>query len=215
MSLKKIAEKVLPEAMIRKIKKKRSEAYIKKLIAEWEQKGKPAPTPHIVKQYAIRDFQKRFGISTFIETGTYKGDMVTAQQDVFKKIISIELGKELHAAAVKLFEKFPHIQILQGDSGEVLQNVTPKLSERALFFLDGHYSAGVTAKGEKNCPIFNELDAIFKNDLGHVILIDDARCFVGKDDYPAMNELEKYIQEKNSKYKIEVKNDIIHVFIPI
>jgi hypothetical protein len=44
-----------------------------------------------------------------------------------------------------------------------------------MFWLDRHYSGGFTAKGEKDCPIIEELDAISNGShLKHSILIDDA-----------------------------------------
>ncbi len=76
--------------------------------------------------------------------------------------------------------------------------------------MDGHYSAGTTAKGEKDCPIFEELNAILDSkNFNHILLIDDARCFIGKGDYPTIDQLTEYIKSKNEDYKVEVKHDII------
>lgn len=183
------------------------------ILREWKNKGKPVPPPHVVKQFVIKEYQSKYNISVLVETGTFMGDMVYAQKDVFERIISIELGQKLFEDAVKRFSKYNHIQILHGDSGKVLQRVVPELKKKVIFWLDGHYSEGITAKGEKECPIYEELDAIFKNDLGHILLIDDARCFTGERDYPTIKELEEFIKSKNSKYRIEVKDDIIRVTI--
>ena len=50
--------------------------------------------------------------------------------------------------------------------------------ERALFWLDAHYSGGDTAKGQSNTPVMSELEAILaysrRNDI---ILVDDLRYF--------------------------------------
>jgi hypothetical protein len=92
----------------------------------------------------------------------------------------------------------------------VLPLIIKDLNEPAIFWLDGHYSSGITAKGDKICPIFEELDSIFNNKpLNHVLLIDDARLFVDEDDYPTIEKLTKYVKNKNNNYQVEVKDDII------
>jgi hypothetical protein len=136
--------------------------------------------------------------------------MVDAQKMNFQRIYSVELSLDLWKDAVSKFEPYPNVKILHGDSGKVLPSIIEQLEGTAIFWLDGHYSEGVTAKGEKNCPIFEEIDAIFlKEKIEHVILIDDARLFVGENDYPTISELTEYIHEKHSKYKLLVKDDII------
>ena len=80
------------------------------------------------------------------------------------------------------FKNDTNIRIIQGDSGKVLSDILKDIREQAIFWLDGHYSAGITSKGEKDCPIFEELNAILENQkYNHVLLIDDARCFNGQE----------------------------------
>jgi hypothetical protein len=186
----------------------------KKIIYEWEKKGCPVPTPHLVKQETISEYQKKFGYTTLIETGTFMGDMVDAQKTRFKNIISIELGVDLFKNASKRFRNDKNVLIVQGDSGKVLSKILLDINEPAIFWLDGHYSAGVTAKGDKECPIFEELSSIFSSKkFNHILLIDDARCFIGKGDYPTIEKLTEYIRSKNEKYQVEIKHDIIRYVI--
>jgi len=49
--------------------------------------------------------------------------------------------------------------------------------------------------------------------LNHILLIDDARCFIGNGDYPSIAELTDYVKGKNNKYQVDVKNDIIQFVI--
>lgn len=185
-----------------------------KELKAWEKNGRPTPPPHIVKQLAIRDYQQQHGHRILVETGTYRGDMVEAQRNRFKKIFSIELGVDLFHKAQKRFRNHPNVEIVQGDSGKVLSKIMKEVQEPAIFWLDGHYSAGVTAKGDKDCPIFEEVDAIFNSTPhNHILLIDDARCFVGKDDYPTIDHLTEYIRQRNDRYQVEVKDDIIRYVI--
>jgi hypothetical protein len=168
---------------------------------------------HRVKQLAIQYYQKKYNINILVETGTYLGDMVWAQKNYFKKIFSIELGVELWENAVKRFKDYSSITILKGDSGKILNEVIPLLDEIAIFWLDGHYSAGITAKGDKECPIFEELEAIFKSNFSHILLIDDAMYFNGTADYPTMKELERFVLVNRPESIIKVKDDIIRVVI--
>jgi hypothetical protein len=180
-------------------------------LNEWEKSGRTSPPPHIVKQMAIDEYQKKFNTKILVETGTYLGDMVEAQRDRFEKIYSVELSKKLFQRAVKRFKSYSHINILNGDSGIVLNKILPEISSPALFWLDGHYSEGITAKGVKECPVVEELQAILKSDLYHIILIDDARLFNGTHDYPTLNEIRELIKKSNRHYSLTVKDDIIRL----
>ncbi len=164
--IKKILKTYVPQVVLNQLKKLRS----KKQYQEWKKNGCPSPPPHIVKQMTIAEYQRKYGYTILIETGTYMGDMVEAQKSNFKKIFSIELGIDLFEKAQKRFKNEKNIAIVQGDSGKVLPQILKNLYEPAIFWLDGHYSAGITAKGDKNSPIFEELNAILNNkQFKHII----------------------------------------------
>lgn len=208
--LKRIPRKFVSEFVLTRVRKQLE----KKRFNRWKKNECPNPPPHIVKQNTIAEYQQKHGHTILVETGTYMGDMVEAQKARFKKIISIELSFDLFKQAQKKFNKDDNVFIVQGDSGKVLSEVLKDINEPAIFWLDGHYSAGITAKGEKECPIFEELNAIFNSKrFEHILLIDDARCFIGKGDYPTIEELTGYIKSKDEKYQVEVKHDIIRYVI--
>ncbi len=176
----------------------------KRELIEWEKRGKPVPPPHIVKQRALKSFAERFGLKILVETGTYYGDMVEAMKIYFDKIYSIELSKELHQQARARFGGESKIELIQGDSGIELANVIERIDQPALFWLDGHYSGGVTAKGDKETPIYEELTHIFNaQDRRHVIIIDDARCF--GDDIIA------FIRSKRPGAIVSIEDDSIRI----
>lgn len=182
------------------------------IIYEWEKQGKPVPPPHIIKQRAIIEIKQASGYDILIETGTYLGEMVEAQKNTFRSIYSIELGHDLHTAAKVKFKEEAHIVLLEGDSGSVLKALMPKIKEPAVFWLDGHYSGGITAKGDKDCPIYEELTAILNAaKLPHILMIDDARLFIGTDGYPSVDELESFISSFTTAFKKDIKNDIITI----
>ena len=177
---------------------------------KWVKAGKPVPTPHCVKEKAVKKYAQRYNLQTFIETGTYLGDMVNAVKNSFNNTYSIELQQALHAKAAKRFSRHNHIQIIHGDSSIELNKLLKNIDEPCLFWLDGHYSSGETAKGKKETPILEELIHIFNHkNKEHVILIDDAREFVGKNDYPTLGELKAFVMDKRPDYSFEVTDDII------
>ena len=199
------------EVMFNKLFKKTTIIDDKEKLAEWEKNGRPSPPPHIVKQLAIEEYQKKFDLKILVETGTYLGDMVEAQQNRFEKVYSIELSKKLFQRAIKRFKIHSHITILNGDSGIVLNKLITEIDKPALFWLDGHYSGGITAKGEKECPVLEELETILKSDLYHIILIDDARLFNGTHDYPTLDEIKLLCEKRHRSYSLTLKDDIIRL----
>jgi hypothetical protein len=80
-----------------------------------------------------------------------------------------------------------------------------------LFWLDGHYSGGITSSADLHSPINAELDAILGHAIAtHVILIDDARLFTGRDGYPHLDEVLAAVRS-NGRYSAEVSADIIRL----
>jgi hypothetical protein len=168
---------------------------------------------HKRKENVINEYRKGFSVHTFVETGTYRGQMVSAVKGVFSHIYSIELGEELCRAAQEQFKKDRHVSIHCGDSAEVLPTILTELTEPTLFWLDAHYSYGDTAKAEIETPIEKELQSILNHAIpGHVILVDDARCFDGSHDYPTLGEVESLVHEAKNSYTFFVENDIIRIF---
>jgi hypothetical protein len=183
-------------------------------LKQWEQNGRPAPPPHLFKQRVLKRYAKEHRLRILVETGTLYGDMVHAMRNSFDKIYSIELSHELFLEAEKRFRSKNHIQILEGDSVRVLGDVMKELDQPALFWLDGHYSGGVTAKGEKDTPIYEELHHILEHQgAQHVVIIDDARCFGSESEYPTIEELTDFILSKRSHAEISVGDDIIRIVI--
>jgi hypothetical protein len=211
---KEIIKTLLPKYILNIRQKIRLYLQERKELKEWKNRGCPVPPPHIIKIRTIQEYQLKYGYSILIETGTYMGDMVEAQRKRFKNVISIELGKDLFEKAKMRFKKNKNVILYKGDSGTVLPQILQDIKEPAIFWLDGHYSEGVTARGDKDCPILEELKAILETEkFNHVLLIDDARLFIGQSDYPTIEELNEFIKGENNSYELEIKNDIIRFVV--
>lgn len=177
---------------------------------QWRLAGRPVPPPPFVKQAIVKDYQRRFGLRVFVETGTFAGDMIDAVKQRFQRVMSIELDPGWHARAVARFRSDTHVSLLQGDSGVRLKEVLASLTDPALFWLDAHYSGPITARGVVDSPIAQELAALRAHPVkGHVVLIDDMRDFTGRDGYPTVDELVTWIREGDPTASVEVKDDIL------
>lgn len=180
-------------------------------IIRWMRGGCAGPAPHAVKMSVVRSYLCKYNLKRFVETGTYLGDTLEyiAREGVV--CTSIELSEQLHAKAMERFAGFENVNLILGNSAQEMPKLLKGLEKPTLFWLDGHYSGGFTAKGEKDSPIMVELEAIYNHAVaGHVILIDDARCFDGTNDYPQLDELLRRIN-KEGRYKSEVSIDIIRL----
>lgn len=158
---------------------------------------------------------REYGLDVMVETGTFKGEMLERQLPNFRRLISIELNEELYQAARRRFEARPQVQLLQGDSGVKLADAVKDLSEPALFWLDAHYSFGITAGRDKEAPIFKELSCLTGRRQGRdVILIDDARLFGFDFGYPSLRKIRKFIALHWPDYQMSVESDIICI-VPV
>ncbi|HEX2446298.1 MAG TPA: hypothetical protein VHJ77_20280 [Vicinamibacterales bacterium] len=177
---------------------------------QWRAAGRPVPPPPFVKQRLLRQCAARYGLRTFVETGTFAGETTAALAASVERIISIELDPPLAEAARVRFAAAPHITILEGNSGELLRRAIASLTDPALFWLDGHYSGSITARGAQDSPITDEIEAILAHPArGHVVLIDDARHLNGCDGYPTIDALRERILSRAPGSRLDVADDII------
>src|SRR4051812_29454780 len=138
---------------------------------------------------ASAEMFKRYLNPVFIETGTYLGDGIKqALLAGFPKIRSVELSEKLFEENVRRFANQPSVKIYQGSSESQLGDMIADIREPITFWLDAHYSAGITAKGDQNSPILKELRVIAAHPVKtHTILIDDRRQ-VGTADFDFVTE---------------------------
>ena len=115
--------------------------------------------------------------TTFIETGTCYGSTTFAMEPYFDHIYTIEIKEEFMNNSKSRYNG-NKINFLLGDSSVIFSTLLPKITDRSIFFLDGHYSSCGTGRGVKDCPLIEEIkyiNTLFKNDA--IIIIDDYRLF--------------------------------------
>ena len=113
------------------------------------------------KRQIINLYREKYSCKSFVETGTFLGDTVWFFKEFFDELYSIELSYELAERAKKRFEDCANVNIIEGNSAIVLQQIIDKFNCPVFFWLDGHYSSEFfykgeyfrTAKAEKNTPI--------------------------------------------------------------
>jgi len=156
---------------------------------------------NLIKQYAM-DYPQ---CTTFIETGTYFGNTTLALSDTFKHLHTIEVDPWLFRKAKTKFLKYPQCTCHYGDSSKILPALLDTIDEPILYWLDAHYSGGITSHGDAEIPILMELEAICKHK--HIktsaILIDDARVL-------DINAISKIVV-KNDGLRMVIKDDIIRI----
>jgi len=113
----------------------------------------------------------------FIETGTHNGDTIFALEPYFNKLYTIEFSEKYYNNTKNKYSG-SKINFLLGDSAVVLESLLPNITDKCIFFLDGHFSGGDTGQSSKDCPLEEEITHInhlCTNDA--IIIIDDFRLF--------------------------------------
>jgi hypothetical protein len=96
----------------------------------------------------------------------------------------------------------------------LVPRIAAQLQEPALFWLDAGYYGFADAKGNPD-RIVIELSAIFAHAISdHVVLIDDARAFSGKDGAASMGDLRHLVAQKAPGRVLEVRDDIVRIHKP-
>tara|TARA_Y100000590_G_scaffold401769_1_gene486904 strand:+ start:2770 stop:3459 length:690 start_codon:yes stop_codon:yes gene_type:complete len=186
----------------------------------------------------------------FVETGTFKGGipqrmLMDGTFDKWDKVYTIELNNEMCKIASKRYSLFEKGQpfntdtdekdesfnkrkeffggklvLIQGDSGEKLEEILSEVDEPIVFWLDAHAgSKEGYERGEVDCPLLQELELIKNHKIkNHFIAVDDANMLGQlqvKDgetvcDYTSIT-MDK-VKEKMSQFEVDYTIDITKPF---
>ncbi len=174
-----------------------------------------------LKSFFLKELARDFNCNVFVESGTFAGDTSLTASKIFTAVHTIELSYELYQKAVLRLGNIENIYVYQGDSQRVLPQILGSIKGKIIFWLDGHYSAGVTAKSKKDTSIVEELKAIKNSGIrDSLILVDDVRYFLHpnmpKDlstkDYPSLGEICDLIHEIDEHYCFTVIGDVLMAY---
>ena len=194
------------------LKKKFWKHINRRSLNNWYKRNFSSPSPEFVKHQVIKKYNLQK--SLWIETGTYYGDTTKILSDIAEKVISIESDKRLYDLAIKKFENSKKINVINGESQNLLEDILKNESYKNLcLFLDAHtcldhITNKLISKNETlETPIMIELNIIesYIKKFNNVnILIDDIRLFDGKTkNYPHINEIVDWARKNNSSWFIE------------
>ena len=145
----------------------------------------------------------------FIETGSLFGDGIQiAIESGFEKITSFEIDKSLYDHCVNRYKDYPNVEIILGDSAIELSNFLDKNKNTSFtYWLDGHYSGGLTGCGIKEYPIMEELKAILERNVkNEVIYIDDLRLLRSFNDEINLIKIKNMCLLYKPEYKISFES---------
>ena len=93
-----------------------------------------------IQIFNLNELIQKNNASVFIETGTLHGEgIIHAMKYGFKRIISIEIIPELADKAKQKYKNHNNIEIIEGDSSEVIESIANSLDGNTIFWLDAHF----------------------------------------------------------------------------
>ena len=194
--IKKILKRILPDSLIVTIQRQGS-------LKDWKERNYLENVPQFIKNKVLEKYS--IANANWVETGTFRGDTTHYLSKRFPHIYSIEPKVEFYKAALNRFKGL-NVTLFNDVSENVLPILLPTLRGNLNFWLDGHYSGGETFKGNIECPIKHELNAIkinFDNIEKTSIFIDDVRLFLSStNDYPSIDFLVDWSRSLNLQWKI-------------
>lgn len=123
-------------------------------------------------------FKKTYDITSFIETGTYKGGTSLWASKYFQNVHTVEFSEIIYQQAQNNLKNIKNVNAVFGDSRKFLKDLIVKNIEPSIFWLDAHWSVGDTYGEGDECPLLDELYIINSKKNKHIILVDDARFFL-------------------------------------
>jgi len=113
----------------------------------------------------------------FIESGTFNGDTIFSVEPLFDTLHTIEFSEKYYNNTRNRYTG-DKIKFILGDSSIVFEHLLPTITDKCIFFLDGHWSSDDTGHSSKDCPLEEEITHInnlFQHDA--IIIINDFRLF--------------------------------------
>ncbi|MBV9304111.1 MAG: hypothetical protein JOY62_11780 [Acidobacteriaceae bacterium] len=166
--------------------------------------------PHLLMERNIVTTSKRYGLSIFVEAGTYLGDMVDAIRRNFEQVYSIEVSQQLCKKARTRFRKNPNVTILEGSSSVVLSQLIPTLQRPTLFWLD-HYCDDPLEAEDRQPPVLSEISTILEHMAGRFVILSSSAHLFGTYGLPTVHQVKDLVADTAPNMKLLVENDILRI----
>lgn len=165
--------------------------------------------PHsLTKLRNLQTCKKLTGATSVVEIGTYKGVTTRRLSRIFDQVVTVEIDAALHAQAVERLKRNTKVRLIHDDGVKALPAIAKEV-RKAVLFLDGHFSGGISGSGDEPEPILKELDAIQPYLASFVaIVIDDFRLFGVDKGWPRKSEVMAKLETcLSADWHIMVMND--------
>ena len=167
------------------------------------------PIPAYIKRKLLLRHSVRS--ATWIETGTYLGETTRFLASRFPVVHTIEPSEYCMSRAKLLTSRSLKRKIVfhLGTSEQKLDHICGQVDGDVCFWLDAHYSAGITFRADEKTPILKELDAI-ENHMHRynsiTVLIDDVLGAHLDSEYPSIDYYVDWARRNKLLWNIE--NDV-------
>ena len=148
----------------------------------------------------------------FIETGTAYGQTLQQIQPYFEKIFTVEISTKLYEWLSPQVGNWTNVERVLGDSLIEIPKFLETLSkkDKVFFWLDAHWSQGLSDKNHLDVPLIEEcviIDEQYKADVG-LVVIDDVRMFETNtnEDWSSINI--DTIKESFNNFEILISEEI-------
>ena len=171
-----------------------------------------------IPQQIVIELARLNGSTIFVETGTFHGGTTRWASNFFEIVHTIERAESLYNLhsneLAQIKGVIPHL----GDSRDILPQIVRNIrGQRAVYWLDGHWSGGETAGEYDECPLLDEL-ACLSSRTEDIILIDDARLFLcapppphNPSQWPSISDIVNVLPASAKKPFVQIVDDVIFI----
>ncbi len=174
----------------------------------WVISGWASPAPSYVKRSVLKRYSNPE--DSWVETGTYFGATTAFLSRRAVRIFTIEPEPQLAALAEERFRKKKNVTVLNGTSEQKFRETLEHLQGPVAVWLDGHFSAGVTFKGDSETPIKHELEVLeqkIQDFTRLTVFVDDFRSFADSSladgTYPPRADLVRWAERVGLGWTVE------------
>lgn len=160
-------------------------------------------------RWLIRALSVRFGIRSFVETGTLEGHTAALAASIIPVVHTIEISPAMYQKAIPECRTNANIHRHLGSSVDVIPQILAGLPQPTLWYLDGHWS-GIGKKLGPECPVLQELQYL-KDRPQDVIVVDDARLFIAPpgpphdpEQWPNMNQVIEAMRSTDGSRSVQL-----------